>query len=221
MKTKYKIIAGAIITSISLQSCTNTNAYTGERQATKTLKGGAIGAATGAVIGSLVGDRKDALKGAAIGGILGGGIGAYMDAQEQEVRQQLRGTGVSVTRSGNDLILNMPSDITFSSGSAAIQPQFSSTIGSVGLVLKKYNRTAISIEGHTDSDGSTSSNQSLSVSRANSVAAILSANGVANNRLLISGAGESRPIASNATASGKAQNRRVELRIEPQQAQFQ
>jgi len=220
MKKIYKIIPGAIIASFSLQSCATTNAYTGERQASKTLKGGAIGAAAGAVIGSLVGDSNDALKGAAIGGLLGGGIGAYMDTQEQEIRRQLSGTGVSVTRSGNDLILNMPSDITFSSGSAAIQSQFSGTLSSVGLVLKKYDRTAISIEGHTDSDGSTSSNQNLSVSRANSVAAILSSTGVANNRLIVSGAGESRPIASNDTSAGKAQNRRVELRIEPQQAQF-
>jgi len=220
MKKIHKIITGAFIASLSLQSCTNTNPYTGEQKATNTLKGGAIGAATGALIGSIAGDRKDALKGAAIGGLLGGGIGAYMDVQEQEIRRQLSGSGVSVTRSGDNLILNMPSDITFSSGSATIQSQFTNTLSSVGLVLKKYDRTAISIEGHTDSDGSTASNQSLSISRANSVAAILSSTGVANNRLLVSGAGESRPVASNDTAAGKSQNRRVELRIEPQQAQF-
>jgi len=220
MKKKYSIIAGTMIASLSFQSCATTNAYTGEQQVSKTLKGGAIGAAAGALIGSLAGDSKDALKGAAIGGILGGGVGAYMDTQEAEIRRQLSGSGVSVTRAGNDLILNMPSDITFSSGSASIQSQFSSTLSSVGIVLKKYNKTAISVEGHTDSDGSASSNQSLSVARANSVAGVLSANGVANNRLLVSGAGESRPIASNDTAAGKSQNRRVELRIEPQQAQF-
>ena len=220
MKKTHTIIAGAFIASLSLQSCTTTNAYTGEQQASNLLKGGAIGAAAGAIIGSLAGDSKDALKGAAIGGVIGGGIGQYMDVQESQIRKQLSGSGVSVTRSGNDLILNLPSDVTFSSGSSSIQSQFSSTLSSVGLVLKKYNRTSISIEGHTDSDGSASSNQSLSVARANSVASVLSASGVANNRLLVSGAGESRPIASNDTEAGKSQNRRVELRIEPQQAQF-
>ncbi len=220
MKKLHSITISSIVVSLTLQSCTTTNAYTGQTQASKTLIGGAIGAATGALAGSMLGDRKDALKGAAIGGILGGGIGAYMDVQEQEIRKQLQGSGVSVTRSGEDLILNMPSDITFSSGSATIDSQFANTIGSVGLVLKKYDKTSISVEGHTDSVGDSSSNQSLSVSRANSVAAILSANGVASNRLLVSGAGESRPVASNASEAGKSQNRRVELRIEPQTKQF-
>lgn len=220
MKKLHSITIGAIVASLTLPSCTTMNAYTGETQASKTLIGGAIGAATGALAGSMVGDSRDALKGAAIGGILGGGIGAYMDVQEQEIRKQLVGSGVSVTRSGEDLILNMPSDVTFSSGSATIQSQFANTIGSVGLVLKKYNKTAISVEGHTDSVGESSSNQSLSVARANSVAAILSSHGVANNRLLVSGSGESRPVASNASEAGKSQNRRVELRIEPKSAQF-
>ncbi len=220
MKKTKSMIACASMAALTFSSCTTVNPYTGQQQASKTVKGGAIGALGGAVIGAMAGDRKDALKGAVVGGLLGGGIGAYMDTQEAEVRRQLQGTGVSVSRNGNDLVLNMPSDITFSSGSASIKPQFSQTLGSVGLVLKKYNRTQISIMGHTDSDGSTASNQNLSIARARSVAGVLNSRGVAGNRLLTNGAGESRPIASNATSSGKAKNRRVELRIVPQQGQF-
>ena len=206
--------------ALTLPSCTTVNPYTGEEQASKTMKGGVMGALGGAAIGALTGDSHDALKGAMIGGVIGGGIGAYMDTQEAEVRRQLHGTGVSVTRSGDDLILNMPSDITFSTGSANLQPKFSQTLGSVALVLKKYNRTSISIVGNTDSDGSAASNQSLSISRARSVAGVLNSRGVAGSRILIKGQGESRPVASNATSAGKAKNRRVELRIIPQQNQF-
>ncbi|MGJ8657640.1 MAG: OmpA family protein [Akkermansiaceae bacterium] len=220
MKKTHTMIAFATMTAFTLPSCTTVNPYTGQQKTSNTMKGGVIGALGGAAIGALTGDRQDALKGAMIGGLVGGGAGAYMDTQEAEVRRQLSGTGVSVTRSGDDLILNMPSDITFSTGSANIQPQFTQTLGSVALVLKKYNRTSISIVGHTDSDGSAASNQSLSISRARSVASVLNYQGVAGNRLLTYGSGETRPIASNATASGKAQNRRVELRIVPQQNQF-
>lgn len=220
MKKIHSMIACATMAALTLPSCTTVNPYTGEQQTSKTMKGGVMGALGGAAIGALTGDSDAALKGAMIGGLVGGGIGSYMDTQEAEVRRQLHGTGVSVTRNGDDLILNMPSDITFRSGSANLQPEFSQTLGSVALVLKKYNRTSISIVGNTDSDGSAASNQSLSISRARSVAGVLNSRGVAGNRLLTLGQGESRPVASNATSAGKAKNRRVELRIIPQQKQF-
>ncbi|MFT5906744.1 MAG: outer membrane protein OmpA-like peptidoglycan-associated protein [Cryomorphaceae bacterium] len=220
MKKIHSMISCATMAALTLPSCTTVNPYTGEQQTSKTMKGGVMGALGGAAIGALTGDSDAALKGAMIGGLVGGGIGSYMDTQEAEVRRQLHGTGVSVTRNGDDLILNMPSDITFRSGSANLQPEFSQTLGSVALVLKKYNRTSISIVGNTDSDGSAASNQSLSISRARSVAGVLNSRGVAGNRLLTLGQGESRPVASNATSAGKAKNRRVELRIIPQQKQF-
>lgn len=214
------MIVVALVAAFTLPSCTTVNPYTGQQQTSKTIQGGAIGALGGAAVGAMLGDRKDALKGAVVGGLLGGGIGSYMDTQEAEVRRQLRGTGVSVSRSGNDLILNMPSDITFRTGSAGIQPRFVNTLSSVALVLKKYNRTRISIVGHTDSVGSSASNQSLSIARARSVAGVLNSRGVAGSRILTYGQGESRPVASNSTTNGRAQNRRVELRIVPQQSQF-
>jgi len=220
MKKTKAIVVGAVMTAFTLPSCTTVNPYTGESQTSKTLKGGTIGALSGAAIGAFTGDRKDALKGAFIGGLLGGGIGAYMDTQEAEVRRQLSGTGVSVSRSGDDLILNMPSDITFKTGSSNIQPRFSETLGSVAVVLKKYKRTSVNVIGHTDSVGSATSNKNLSVSRASSVAKSLNLRGVEGGRLLISGEGESKPIASNNTDSGRAKNRRVEIRIIPKQSQF-
>ncbi len=220
MKKIHSIAACASIVALTLPSCTTVNPYTGEQQTSKTLQGGAAGAIVGGLAGAMLGDRSDALKGAAIGGLVGGGIGAYMDTHEAEVRRQLYGTGVSVTRNGNDLILNLPSDVTFRSGSSAIQPEFATTLGGVGMVLRKYNKTMISIVGHTDSDGSAAYNQNLSISRARSVAGELNARGVAGNRLLTYGEGKSRPIASNATASGKAKNRRVEMRIVPNQGGF-
>lgn len=214
------MIACAVMAAITLPSCTTVDPYTGQKKTSNTVQGGAIGALGGALIGAMAGDRKDALKGAAIGGLLGGGIGSYMDTQEAEVRRQLYGTGVSVTRRGNDLILNMPSDITFRTGSSNIQPKFARTLNAVALVLKKYKHSKISIAGHTDSVGSASYNQNLSISRARSVAGVLNARGVAGNRLLTYGRGESSPIASNATSAGKAKNRRVELRIVPIQSRF-
>ncbi len=216
MKKIHSIIACAAMAALSLTSCTTVNPYTGQQQASKTMQGGLMGALGGAAIGAITGDRKDALKGAMLGGLVGGGIGSYMDTQEAEVRRQLHGTGVSVTRSGNNLILNMPSDITFRTGSANLQPKFSRTLGSVALVLKKYRLTSISIVGHTDSDGSASYNRNLSISRARSVAGVLNSRGVNGMRILTKGEGESRPVASNNTSSGKAKNRRVVLSIIPQ-----
>lgn len=227
MKNTYSIIAGLTLGALALSSCTAVNPYTGQTETSKTTKGAVFGAAGGAALGALIGNnrsggssRKYAIRGAVAGGLAGAGIGNYMDQQEAQIRQQLQGSGVSVTRSGNDLILNMPSDITFSTGKSSIQPRFVSTLGSVALVLNKYNKTRIGITGHTDSDGSNAYNQNLSVARAQSVGYVLNSRGVTTNRILTGGRGETSPIASNASASGKAQNRRVELRIVPQQNQF-
>lgn len=227
MKNTHKILAGLSIGTLALSSCTTINPYTGEQQVSKTARNAAIGTVAGGILGAVIGNNTgdgDAGRGALIGALggaaAGAGIGQYMDRQEAQIRQQLQGSGVSVSRSGNDLVLNMPSDITFKTGKSQIQPKFSSTLRSVALVLNKYSKTKISIAGHTDSDGSHSYNQSLSVSRAQSVAYNLNSRGVSGERLLTSGYGETRPVASNNSASGKAKNRRVELRIVPQQSQF-
>lgn len=213
--------------ALVFSQCNTVNPYTGESQTSNAAIGGAIGTAAGALVGGIIGNNtgdgdqiKGALIGAGIGGAAGGGIGYYMDQQEAKIRQQLQSSGVSVSRSGNDIILNMPSDITFDVAQAQLKGQFLPTLDSVALVLREYDKTTIAIDGHTDSDGSDSYNQGLSNNRANSVASYLSSKGIAGNRLAPRGYGESAPIASNSTAAGKAQNRRVELRIVPVQSQF-
>lgn len=221
MRASMKITVAALLAlSLALSGCQTTNPYTGEQQISKTAIGAGIGAVAGAAIGVLSGDnakerRKRALIGAGVGGLAGAGVGQYMDRQEARLREQLRGTGVSVTRIGDEIILNMPGNITFATNSYEIQPSFINVLHSVALVLKEYPKTVIEIAGHTDSTGSVDYNQLLSERRAESVANVLRNQGVANNRLIVVGYGPHRPIASNNTPEGRQQNRRVELTLSP------
>jgi outer membrane protein OmpA-like peptidoglycan-associated protein len=210
----------ALAAAITIAGCQTTDAYTGEKKVNKTSKGAGIGALAGAVLGAATGDnskerRKRALIGAGVGALAGAGVGAYMDKQEAKLRAQLQGTGVSVTRSGDDLILNMPGNITFKTASADLNSGFFQVLDSVALVLKEFDKTLIDVEGHTDSDGDNAYNQTLSQQRANSVGGYLQSHGVNSQRVVTIGAGEERPIASNSTPQGKQQNRRVELKLQP------
>jgi outer membrane protein OmpA-like peptidoglycan-associated protein len=209
-----------VVAAFTVTACQTTDAYTGEKKVNNASKGAGIGALAGAVLGAATGDnskerRERALIGAGVGALTGAGVGAYMDKQEAKLRAQLQGTGVSVTRSGNDLILNMPGNITFKTASADLNSGFFRVLDSVSLVLKEYDKTLIDIEGHTDSDGSDSYNQQLSLERATSVGSYLNSRGVNGQRIVTYGAGEARPIASNDNAAGKQQNRRVELKLQP------
>jgi outer membrane protein OmpA-like peptidoglycan-associated protein len=210
------LVAGAMLV-ILVSGCTTVNPYTREEQTSKAAKGAGIGAAAGAVIGLLTkGDKlQNALIGAGVGAIAGGGVGYYMDVQEAKLRQKLEGTGVSVTRIGDNITLNMPSSITFASNSSDLNAQFYNALDGVSMVLKEYEKTVIEVAGHTDSSGSDQYNQSLSQRRAQSVASYLSSHGVQGTRLMTVGAGESHPVASNDTEQGKAANRRVEMTIVP------
>ncbi|MGL4489357.1 MAG: OmpA family protein [Rhizobiaceae bacterium] len=200
-----------------LAGCTSTDPYTGEQKISNTAGGAALGALAGAGAGLLVGgdDRKNALIGAGIGALVGGGVGAFMDQQEAELRAQLQGTGVSVTRNGNQIILNMPSNITFATDQDAIQQNFYPTLNSVALVLNKYNQSLVDIYGHTDATGDDGYNLALSQRRAQSVAGYLASQRVDERRFLVTGLGESRPVAANSNETGRSQNRRVEIQISP------
>jgi outer membrane protein OmpA-like peptidoglycan-associated protein len=158
---------------------------------------------------------RSALIGAGIGGLSGAGIGAYMDRQEAKLREQLRGTGVSVTRVGDNVTLNMPGNITFRTDSSDLNPSFFRVLDSVVLVAQEFDKTLVEVAGHTDSTGSEAYNQQLSERRAGTVAEYLRARGILADRLITVGAGEARPIASNETAEGRARNRRVELTFAP------
>lgn len=217
----YSKILLAGLAALSLSACTSINPYTGDSQVSNTTGGALVGAGGGAVVGAIIGGatgndpRVGALIGAGVGGLTGAAIGSYMDQQEAELRAQLQNTGVSVTRQGNQIILNMPSNITFDTDSSKVKPQFNETLISVGLVLKKFNKTLVDVYGFTDSSGSDEYNQKLSQDRAVAVATILANQGVVQERFYITGKGEEDPIASNSTEAGRAQNRRVEIMLSP------
>jgi outer membrane protein OmpA-like peptidoglycan-associated protein len=201
-----------------LSACTTTDPYTGQQKMSNTAGGAAIGAGLGAVGGLLIGGGnkgRNALIGAGIGALAGGAIGSYMDNQEAELRAQLQGTGVSVTRVGDRIILNMPSNITFATDQDQVIPPFYRTLDSVAIVLNKFNKSYIDVNGHTDSTGSAQHNQELSQRRAASVANYLGSRGVDQRRMSTMGFGPSQPVATNATPDGRALNRRVEVQIAP------
>ena len=217
---KKALLAVTVAASVGLTGCSTLNPYTGEKQTSKATTGAAIGAAVGALIGIATSDsakeRKErALKGAGIGAITGGGVGYYMDVQEAKLRQKLEASGVSVTRDGDNIILNMPGNITFATNSYAVREDFRPVLDSVAEVLKEYKSTMIQIGGHTDSTGSHEYNMLLSKQRAQSVADVLGSFGVQTVRMDIVGFGETQPVASNSSESGRATNRRVELILIP------
>ena len=216
---KHTILLTSLCLAMGGSGCTTINPYSGEEQTSNAVKGGAIGAATGALVGVLSSSKKDrgkgALIGAASGAALGGGIGYYMDVQEAKLRQKMKGTGVSVTRSGDQIILNMPNNVTFDSNASQLKPAGANTLSGVAMVLKEYEDTRVHIIGHTDSSGSRELNMRLSEQRAESVGTALITMGVDASRLSMSGVGPDQPVASNSTAAGKAQNRRVTLTLSP------
>jgi len=202
--------------ALMLTGCMTTNPYTGAPEQTKTSIGSEVGAVAGAAVGLLAGKGVEgAMIGAGIGALAGGTAGHYMDKQENELRAQLEGTGVSVTRQGDNLILNMPGNITFASDSADIKPGFYDILRSVALVLNKFNKTSIHITGYTDSTGSFQHNFNLSEQRAAAVGSYLEAQGIHSTRIYTQGMGPEHPIASNDTPEGRAANRHVELMLVP------
>ena len=211
-----RLICLTLALSLAVVGCTTTNPYTGEEEVNKTSKGAGIGALAGLLTAVVVGgDRKKLLLGAGIGALVGGGVGYYMDKQEDKLRMQLQSTGVSVTRSGNNIILNMPGNVTFATGSSNISADFYRVLDSVALVLNEFEKTYIDVAGHTDNTGSAELNQRLSEARASSVARYLQSQQVVAQRFVTTGHGFRQPIASNDTPEGRALNRRVEIILTP------
>ena len=218
MRRPTNIYVGAVSAVLLTTAACTTDPYTGQQTINRTAVGIGVGALSGYLLGDLVGgdhDRNAKVIGAGIGAIAGGAVGNYMDQQEAELRRQTAGTGVDVYRQGDELVLRMPSGITFPVDRYDIQPQFQSTLDQVAQTLSSYNQTYIDVLGHTDSTGSDEYNQALSQRRAQSVSDYLSARGVALARIGIRGYGESQPIASNDTDDGRAENRRVEIKVVP------
>lgn len=208
-----KVISVFALTAI-VAGCTTVNPYTGQTQTAKSTWGTAIGATAGALIGSTQ-SSKGALIGGLAGAAVGGGVGYYLDAQAAELRAELASTGVQVVEGDDSIRLIMPGNITFKTDSADINSSFYPVLNSVAKVLKKYSNSTVMVSGHTDSTGSAEYNLNLSRERATSVASYLQGQGVKSSRFEVLGLGSSNPIASNDTAAGRAQNRRVEIKIIP------
>ncbi|MFZ2315907.1 MAG: OmpA family protein [Gammaproteobacteria bacterium] len=216
MKIQFNKKIIAVVCGISLLSgCTSVDPYTGQKRASDATIGTAMGAIGGAAIGALVGGERGAYIGAGVGALGGGAIGYNMDKQNEELRQALAGSGVQVRKVGNTIQLIMASDVTFATNQAAIQDGFYSTLDSVAVVFRKYNKNTINITGYTDSTGNPSYNQQLSEQRAQSVGSYLISRGVPANRIYTNGFGQRNPVASNATPQGKAMNRRVVITLRP------
>jgi outer membrane protein OmpA-like peptidoglycan-associated protein len=212
-RAPFAVLLAAVLTACA----TTTDPFTGEPRPARTGSGAAVGAGVGAVIGAISGgDRLErAAIGAGIGALAGAAVGNYMDRQEAELRRRLRGTGVSVTRRGDEIILNMPGNVTFDFDSAALRPAFFDVLDSVALVLEEYDRTVLIVDGHTDAVGSAEYNHRLSVRRAETVARYLVNRGIRPVRIEAYGYGEQYPVATNRTTEGRSRNRRVELTLIP------
>jgi outer membrane protein OmpA-like peptidoglycan-associated protein len=217
----WKVVSPLLVCGAGLlAACTTLDPYTREEQTSRAARNAWIGAASGAVAGLITGDssmerKKRALVGAGIGALAGGAAGAYMDRQEARLREELDRTGVSVTRIGDNITLNMPGNITFATDSADLNAGFFDVLNSVSMVVNEFDQTVIEVAGHTDSTGEDAYNQALSVRRADTVATYLSTRNVRGDRIIEVGMGEGRPVATNDTPDGRQANRRVELTLVP------
>jgi len=215
-----KFVALGLCAGVLLAGCETLDPYTQESKTSSATKGAIIGAVAGAVVGLASGDdaverRQRALIGAGVGALAGGAIGNYMDRQEAKLRAELQGSGVSVTRIGDNITLNMPGNVTFATDSSDLNPAFFDVLTSVSKVMDEFDQTVVEVAGHTDSTGSDAYNQALSERRANSVSRYLQSQGINSQRLITVGMGESMPVADNSTASGRSANRRVEITMVP------
>jgi outer membrane protein OmpA-like peptidoglycan-associated protein len=216
---RYSITAIVVCASL-VAACETIDPYTREERPARAQRQAIIGAVSGAVAGLITGDssmerKKRALVGAGLGALAGAAVGSYMDRQEARLRAELERTGVSVTRIGDNITLNMPGNVTFATDSADLNAGFFEVLDSVSLVINEFERTVIEVAGHTDSTGSEAYNQALSERRASAVARYFASHGVRSDRIIEVGMGELRPVASNDTAEGRQANRRVELTLVP------
>jgi outer membrane protein OmpA-like peptidoglycan-associated protein len=202
-----------------LSACTDINTSTGSSN-TRTNEGIGVGAATGALIGILQGDdardrRRGAVVGAILGGAVGGAIGSNLDKQAADLQATLGDDRIQIINTGSELIVRMPQDILFAVDSTVLLGALRSDLAALADNIRRFPGSTIDVFGHTDNTGTAAYNRDLSTRRANSVSAVLIANGVSGSRIRSIGRGEDDPIASNLTVAGRAQNRRVEIVIRP------
>ncbi len=217
MALKTRLIAFSLASTLALSGCV-TDPNTGQQTLSKAGGGALIGAGSGALLGAILGgrnNRTETIIGAGIGAIAGGAIGGYMDKQERELRARTANTGIEVERRGEEINLRLPSGISFDFNSATVRPEFRPVLDQVAQTLASYQSTFIDVSGHTDAIGTDAVNQRLSEARATAVADYLSYQGVNRARIATRGYGKQFPIATNDTEAGRAQNRRVEIKLSP------
>jgi len=174
-----------------------------------TAIGAGVGGAAGAGVGALIGGGKGALIGLGVGALAGGSVGLYLDKQRKDLEKV-----AEVKKTENGLLVQMQGDILFDTGSAVLKPQAVEQVSKVGDVIAKYADDRVRVEGHTDSTGGAGANEELSLRRADAVKRVLTSRGVQDKQILVLGLGETKPVADNGTAAGRAKNRRVELHID-------
>lgn len=209
------VISAAVAGAVALTGCQSTGNNIGGVEYDKAALGTLIGAAAGyGVSKGNANTSRQNNRAAAIGAVVGGTAGVYLDNKEKKLRQATAGTGVDVNRNADGSInLVMPGSITFDTNKSNIKPNFYGTLNKVAQVLTEDNKSGILVTGYTDSTGNDSINIPLSQARAQSVASYLASQGVSTTRINAQGQGSANPIASNATAEGREQNRRVEISI--------
>lgn len=204
----------AALLLVGTSACT-TNPDTGQQTATRGGKGALAGAAGAALIGGALGGGTGALIGAGVGALAGGAVGGYMDRQEKALKAAAQGTDIEVKREGDEIVLNLPDNISFDFNSAVVKPEMRTELQQVAGILTQYPSTVVGVYGHTDNVGTAAVNERLSQQRAESVAGTLESFGVPRVRMQTKGFGFTQPVADNSTAEGRARNRRVEIRIVP------
>jgi outer membrane protein OmpA-like peptidoglycan-associated protein len=222
MRIHNRIFAGAAVAALLATTACVTDPDTGNKKISRAAIGGVAGAVVGYFAGDLIGGRRDRTEkvvGAGVGALAGAAVGVYMDRQERELRDRTAGTGVEIQRQGDELLLTMPSGITFAINSYEVQPQFRGTLDQVAQTLSSYPSTLIDVYGHTDPSGGDAINLPLSRNRAQSVASYLTQRGVQPARIATQGFGSAQPLPGNdnSTEAERSANRRVEIRIVPLQ----
>ena len=211
MQNKRTLIALAVVGALAAGCET-------PRQ-TQTAVGTGAGVATGAAVGGAVGGGRGAAIGAGIGGAVGAAVGYNWETVKDKLGMATKGTAVQVTeQKDGSLKVNVPGSVSFASGSSSLDSKLFPTLDRIATTLNEYPETTITVVGHTDNVGSAESNRALSGSRAAAVAEYLGRRGVRRDRMVIDNRGELEPVADNATESGRAQNRRVEMLVRPMQS---